>query len=172
MVEIVPLVMSDNRGLFFEEFHSGKFNKAGIEFSPVQSNQSYSKKGVIRGLHIQIRPHEQTKLVRVISGKVLDVAVDVRINSPTFGRHFKIVLDSKKNNMLFVPGGFAHGFAALEDTVFHYLCGHSYYPESETGIRWNDKEIAIDWEIIEPLVSEKDSILPNFKEFIKILQRI
>lgn len=162
---IVPRVFEDERGFFFESFQEKKFKDeiANVDF--VQDNQSYSKKGVLRGLHLQNPPYAQGKLVRVISGKALDVAVDLRKNSPTFGKHFKYLLDASFNNMMYIPEGFAHGFVALEDTIFFYKCTNYYNKESESGIIWNDASLNIDWGIENPIVSAKDEELPAFEDF-------
>jgi len=169
LVEIQPDVYRDSRGFFFESFNDEAFKAAGLDVRFVQDNQSFSKKGVIRGLHFQREPYAQGKLVRVIVGKALDVAVDIRKGSATFGRVFSIILDGEKNNMLYVPPGFAHGFSALEDTVFFYKCTNHYHKESEGGIRWDDPDLNIDWMTRDPEVSEKDSRLMTFEEFKKAL---
>ena len=162
LLEIYPRIFKDNRGFFLETFNKDAFEKAGIKTSFIQDNQSFSTKGVLRGLHYQKAPFAQAKLVSVISGKVLDVAVDLRKESPTFGKHLAVLLDAEKRNMLLIPEGFAHGFIALEDSVFSYKCSNLYHKESEAGIIWNDKDLNIDWGFNNPLVSEKDMILPTF----------
>ena len=162
LLEIYPRIFKDERGFFLETFNKEAFEKAGIKNSFVQDNQSFSTKGVLRGLHYQKAPFAQAKLVSVISGKVLDVAVDLRKDSPTFGKHLTVVLDAARRNMLLVPEGFAHGFVALEESVFSYKCSNVYHKESEAGIIWNDKVLNIDWGFKNPLVSEKDLILPTF----------
>lgn len=166
LVIIEPQIFEDERGFFFEAFQADMFKEkiANVDF--VQDNQSYSKKGVLRGLHLQNPPHAQGKLVRVITGKALDVVVDLRKNSPTFGKHFKYLLDASLNNMMYIPEGFAHGFVTLEDTIFFYKCTNYYNKESESGIIWNDKSLNIDWKIENPLVSPKDEELPAFEEFV------
>ena len=164
LVEIFPRVFKDDRGLFFESFNEGSFEKMGLPTNFVQDNQSFSIKGVVRGLHFQKAPFAQGKLVRVISGRVLDVAVDIRPESPTFGKHEVFELRSDINNMAYVPEGFAHGFVALEDSIFSYKCTNIYNKESESGILWNDPELGIDWGVENPIVSEKDIILPGFRE--------
>ncbi|HVD99793.1 MAG TPA: dTDP-4-dehydrorhamnose 3,5-epimerase [Cytophagaceae bacterium] len=164
LVEIYPKIFKDERGFFLETYNRSSFEKAGIKTAFVQDNQSFSIKGVLRGLHFQKPPFAQAKLVSVISGRVLDVAVDLRKDSPTFGKHFSVVLEAEKRNMLLVPEGFAHGFVALEDSVFSYKCSNVYNKESEGGIIWNDKDLSIDWGFANPLVSEKDLILPTFKD--------
>lgn len=161
LVEILPAVYQDDRGYFLETFHAKKFREAGIPYQFAQSNQSYSVKGVLRGLHFQKEPFQQGKLVKVATGKVLDVAVDLRKTSSTFGQYVKVVLDSKLNNMVYVPEGFAHGFLALEDAVFTYMCTNIYNKSSESGIIWDDPEVDVDWGlekygIKQPLISEKD----------------
>ncbi len=133
----------------------------------VQDNQSFSRRNVVRGLHLQVNPHEQIKLVRAVSGKVLDIAVDLRKGSPTFGKHFKCMLDGEKGNMLYVPGGFAHGISVLEDAIFSYKCSSYYNKESEEGIIYNDPDLDINWEVNEPILSEKDMLFITFEEFVK-----
>lgn len=166
LVEIFPRIFKDERGLFFESFHEKSLNENGIKAKFIQDNQSFSVKGVLRGIHLQKAPFEQGKLVRVISGKVLDIAVDLRKSSPTFGEHYKVVLDSERNNMLYIPEGFGHGFIALEDAVFFYKCTNYYNKASEAGVLWNDPNLGIDWGIENPLVSTKDQELPSLEEFI------
>lgn len=159
LLVIKPLVNSDNRGYFFESFNSDAFKKAGISFEPVQDNESKSCKGVIRGLHYQIKPHEQAKLVRVAVGKIYDVALDIRKNSPTFGRWFGIELDSENKTQLFIPGGFAHGFSVLSDiAIIQYKVDNLYDKSSERGISINDPDLNIDWRTgsLPPVISDKD----------------
>jgi dTDP-4-dehydrorhamnose 3,5-epimerase len=164
LIEIYPKVFGDARGHFFESYREDLFFQNGIPFKFVQDNQSFSTAGVLRGLHFQNSPFAQGKLVRVIIGKVIDVAVDIRPNSPTFGKYEKFVLDAKLQNMVYIPEGFAHGFAALEDSIFSYKCTNNYNKASEGGIIWNDSDLNIDWSIEHPNVSEKDLELPNFKD--------
>ena len=166
LVEIYPRIFKDDRGFFLETYNKKAFEKAGIKTVFIQDNQSYSTKGVLRGLHFQKAPFAQAKLVSVISGRVLDVAVDLRKNSSTFGKHVTVVLEAEKRNMLLVPEGFAHGFVALEDSVFSYKCSNVYDKESEAGIIWNDKDLNINWGFDNPLVSEKDIVLPAFKDLV------
>jgi dTDP-4-dehydrorhamnose 3,5-epimerase len=168
LVEIYPRIFKDERGFFLETYNKPAFEKAGITTSFIQDNQSYSTKGVLRGLHFQKEPYAQAKLVSVILGSVLDVAVDLRKNSPTFGKSFSVVLEAEKRNMLLVPEGFAHGFVALEDCIFSYKCSNVYHKESESGIIWNDKDLNIDWKYSNPLVSEKDAILPPLKSLLAV----
>lgn len=170
LIEVFPRVFNDDRGYFFESYQYEAFKKNGIPEVFVQDNQSFSTKGVLRGLHLQHAPHAQGKLVRVISGTVLDVAVDVRVGSPTFGKHETFLLSSEKQNMVYVPPGFAHGFVTLEDAVFSYKCTNLYDKASESGIIWNDHELNIDWGIENPNVSEKDEQLPTFQEFVAKLK--
>ncbi len=158
-----PTVFEDKRGYFFESFNADTFNRAGITDNFVQDNQSMSDKGVLRGLHFQRDPYGQGKLVRVLQGSVLDVAVDIRKNSPTYGMHYKHILSAENKLMLWIPTGFAHGFLTLEDkTVFFYKCTSFYNKASEAAIRWNDPTLAIEWGIATPIVSEKDAQAPLF----------
>jgi len=163
---IKPTVFEDKRGYFFESYNADTFVRAGINGSFVQDNQSMSDKGVLRGLHYQKEPYGQGKLVRVLQGSVLDVAVDIRKNSPTYGMHFKQLLSSENKLMLWIPTGFAHGFLTLEDkTVFFYKCTALYNKASEAAIRWNDPDLAIEWGITAPIVSEKDSQATFFNNY-------
>lgn len=167
---IEPQIFSDERGCFFESFNQKKFEKkTGLKVNFVQDNQSISQRGVIRGLHLQKGEFAQAKLTRVIKGRVLDVAVDLRKDSPTFGKHFSIELSGGNNKQLFVPKGFAHGFSVLEDdTIFAYKCDHYYNKESEGGVVYNDKELDIDWKLNkeEIVLAEKDKELKRFKNLI------
>jgi dTDP-4-dehydrorhamnose 3,5-epimerase len=165
LVILQPSIFEDERGHFFESFQIEKFQKDVAEVNFVQDNQSFSKKGVVRGLHLQNPPFAQGKLVRVISGKAWDVAVDLRKNSPTYGQHFRYLLEASKNNMMYIPEGFAHGFSAIEDTIFFYKCTNFYNKQSETGIIWNDQSLGIDWGVENPIISPKDEELPEFKNF-------
>jgi dTDP-4-dehydrorhamnose 3,5-epimerase len=167
VVEIFPKVFQDERGYFLESYNESTFEKNGLKLNFVQDNHSWSHKGVLRGLHLQKDPNAQGKLVRVIKGKVIDVVVDIRKKSKTFGQWASFILDDKQHNMLYVPPGFAHGFATFEESVFVYKCTHGYHKESESGILWNDPKLAIDWKIENPIVSEKDKLLPTFDELIK-----
>lgn len=155
----------DDRGFFSEVFKASEFEKNGLPTTFLQDNFSSSKKGVIRGLHYQLSPKAQGKLVRVLKGKIIDVAVDVRRDSPTFLKSIAVELSDENNNMLFIPAGFAHGFVALSDEVkFLYKCTDEYSKEHERGIRYDDPEINIDWGISNPIVSEKDLDLPLAKD--------
>lgn len=167
LVEIIPTVYKDERGSFFETFNKQVFEANGLPTNFVQDNQSFSKKGVVRGLHFQRTPHAQGKLVRVIVGRVLDIAVDIRPDSPTFGQYEAVELYADRGNMFYLPEGFAHGFAALEDSVFIYKCTNLYHKASEGGIIWNDPDIHIDWQVSNPIVSEKDLQLPSFKVYFE-----
>lgn len=164
LVEIKPRIFKDSRGYFFESYQYDLFKKNGIPEVFVQDNQSFSTKGVLRGLHLQRAPFAQGKLVRVIQGKVLDVAVDLRKDSPTFGQYESVLLDAELKNMFYIPPGFAHGFATIEDAIFSYKCTNYYDKASEVGIRWDDPELNIDWSIENPLVSDKDQELPFLKD--------
>ncbi len=165
---LTPDVYPDHRGLFLESYHKDKFNEAtGLDLEFVQDNQSVSSKGVLRGLHFQSGDFAQAKLVRVIYGEVLDVVVDLRPDSPTFKQSYEIILSDKNHHQLFIPQGFAHGFITLSETsVFSYKCDRFYYPGSESGIIYNDPDLAIDWGFPENelILSEKDTKLPTLKE--------
>ena len=167
MIEFIPEVFHDNRGWFYEYYTEREFSKHGITHSFVQDNQSFTRKGCIRGLHLQLPPAAQAKLVSVITGRILDVVVDLRSGSPTFGQHYTCEMDGNRHNMMYVPAGFAHGFAALEDTVFFYKCSDYYSRENEAGVKWDDPELAIKWPIENPVVSSKDQALPSFEEFMR-----
>ena len=165
-----PKVFQDGRGYFFESFNQNTFNKlTGKSVSFIQDNESFSSKGVLRGLHYQLGEYAQAKLVRVIKGKVLDVAVDVRKDSPTFGEYISLELSEDNKQQLFIPRGFAHGFIVLSDTaIFSYKCDNFYNKESEGGIIYNDASLKIDWKLNgnEFIISEKDLQLPTLKEAV------
>lgn len=163
--EIYPEVYNDARGYFLETYKEDLFESNNLPTDWKQDNQSYSMAGILRGLHFQRGEFAQAKLARVIIGKVLDVCVDLRKSSPTFGKHHSVILDSVQHNMLYIPKGFAHGFAVLEDAVFSYKCSNFYHKESEGGIIWNDKELNIDWKVANPVLSEKDKLWPSLEEF-------
>jgi dTDP-4-dehydrorhamnose 3,5-epimerase len=165
---IEPRIFEDDRGLFFESFNEEKYSKIlGAEVRFVQDNISVSKKNVLRGLHFQKPPFAQGKLVTVLKGSVLDVAVDLRRNSKTYGKYEIVELSEKNKNQFWIPPGFAHGFCALEDdTLFLYKCSNYYSPEHEETIMWNDPDLAIDWKIINPIISEKDKIGKDFNTFV------
>ncbi len=164
---IRPPSYEDNRGFFSETWNQRTLNEAvGEEVSFVQANQSRSHAGVLRGLHFQAPPHAQGKLVRVSEGKVLDVAVDLRVGSPTFGQHHAALLSRENRWQFFIPAGFAHGFLTMEDeTSFHYLCTNFYCPESEGALLWSDPDLGIDWGVEAPMVSEKDMQSSLFSTF-------
>lgn len=163
-----PKVFQDDRGYFYESYNREKFNAAtGLDVNFIQDNQAFSSYGVLRGLHFQTGEFAQAKLVRVLEGKVLDVAVDIREGSETFGQHVAIELTGDNFKQLFVPRGFAHGYVVLSDTaVFAYKVDNLYSKESESGLMWNDAELGIDWNIsgADVLLSEKDKVLPTLKD--------
>ena len=165
---IEPSVFADNRGYFLESFNLEKFEENVYPIKFVQDNESKSSKGVLRGLHFQKPPFDQAKLVRCIEGRVMDVAVDIRKGSPTYGKHVAVELTGENKKQLFVPRGFAHGFSVLSKTaIFAYKVDNEYAPEYDAGIRWDDTNLNINWglEKNEVLVSEKDKVLPFLSEF-------
>lgn len=165
---IEPRVFPDDRGYFYESYNQQKYIEAGIDVNFVQDNQSSSSKGTLRGLHAQAPPFGQDKLVRVIKGSVIDVAVDIRKNSPTYGQYFKIELSAENNLQLWIPQGFLHGFFALEDdSIFAYKITNFYDKASEIGVKITDPELAIDWgfPVNNVTLSAKDEALPDFKSF-------
>ena len=168
LVVIEPDVFGDGRGYFMESFSGRKFMElTGIDVNFVQDNESKSSYGVVRGLHFQRPPHAQSKLVRVVSGRVLDVAVDLREGSATYGKHYAIELSGENHLQMFIPKGFAHGFAVLSDeAVFQYKCDEYYAPESEGGVAWDDSDLAIDWQIPaeDVRLSDKDRNNPKLKD--------
>jgi len=174
LVVIEPTVFGDDRGFFMESYSKKDFEEIGLDMEFVQDNHSKSRKGVLRGLHFQTK-HTQGKLVRVIAGSVLDVAVDLRSGSKTFGQHFIVELTEQNKKMFYVPEGFAHGFLTLEDdTEFQYKCTDYYAPEFDSGILWNDNDININWDFEEYglnseeiLLSEKDKVQQTLKEFVE-----
>lgn len=167
---IEPKVWKDNRGYFYESYNAKIFAGAGINVQFVQDNQSFSQKGALRGLHAQRMPFEQGKLVRVLQGMVVDVAVDIRKDSPTYGQHFAVELSGENHKQLWVPPGFLHGFLTLEDeTIFTYKVSNYYDKNSEIGVMWNDPDLNIDWTQYMPestfLLSDKDQVLDKFTDF-------
>ena len=163
---IEPRVFEDERGYFFESWSKDAFENIGLDINFVQDNQSFSSKGVVRGLHFQNPPFAQGKLVRVLKGSVLDVAVDIRKNSPTYGKYFSIHLSGENKTMFWIPPGFAHGFSTLEDnSIFSYKCSGVYNKESEGSLMWNDTDLNIDWKIDNPIISEKDQNSAIFSDF-------
>jgi dTDP-4-dehydrorhamnose 3,5-epimerase len=160
-----PKVFEDKRGFFFESFREDVFKQRGFNYLFVQDNHSRSSQNVLRGLHYQIEPKAQAKLVRIVVGEIFDVAVDIRQESPTFGQWVGEILSAKNKKQLFVPRGFAHGFCVLSDTAeMEYKCTEYYSPEHERGIRWNDPKLNINWPVKNPILSEKDKNLPLLKE--------
>ncbi len=164
--ELYPKVFKDDRGYFLETYRKDFFEKHALITDWKQDNQSFSEKGIVRGLHFQKGAYAQAKLARVIVGKVLDVVVDLRKGSPTRGKHHAVVLEASLQNMLYIPEGFAHGFAVYEDAVFSYKCSNFYHKESEGGIIWDDPELMIDWGMASPILSEKDKNWPSLRQFI------
>jgi len=164
LLVIEPQLFKDDRGFFYESYNKINLDKF-INVVFVQDNESKSIKGVIRGLHFQKPPHAQTKLIRCVSGKILDIAVDLRVNSKTYGKFFSIELSSENNNQLFIPKGFAHGFQVLSETaIVNYKVDEYYNPDSNSGIVWNDKDLSIDWNLdLKPILSSKDLNLESFK---------
>jgi dTDP-4-dehydrorhamnose 3,5-epimerase len=161
---IQPKVFSDSRGYFFESYRKDILTRYGVKSEFVQDNISKSKKNTIRGLHYQVGKYEQGKLCQVISGKILDVALDIRFNSPTFGKHFSQELSGDNHTMIWIPSGFAHGFSVLSDeAVFLYKCTAYYNKESERSVLYNDPDLNIDWKVKDPVVSEKDINAKLFK---------
>jgi dTDP-4-dehydrorhamnose 3,5-epimerase len=167
VLEFIPRTFADERGMFRETWSQAAFEAAtGISIAFVQDNESRSAAGVVRGLHFQVPPHAQGKLVRCAAGRVLDVVVDLRRGSPTFGQHVKLELSAAIGNQLWIPPGFAHGFAALEpDAVLAYKCTAGYAPESEASLRWDDPDLAIDWGVAAPLLSPKDASAGSWSDF-------
>lgn len=164
---VQPTVFEDNRGYFMETYHEKEFKDAGYDLTFVQDNQAKSTKGVLRGLHLQVN-YPQGKLVRVIKGEVFDVAVDLRANSPTYGKWFGTILSEENKKQLFIPPKFAHGYLVLSDEAeFVYKCTEFYNSEDESGIKWNDEDISIDWpldDVEEVILSDKDKKWPSFKD--------
>ncbi len=167
---IFPFIAFDSRGYFSKIFEKRIFAANGVKLSPYEELRSFSRKGTLRGLHFQ-RCHSQDKLVQVLNGAVYDVAVDLRKGSPTFGKWQGFYLTAENRQMLYIPKGFAHGFLALEEnTLFSYLCGERYDPESDGGICWNDPQIAVEWpleKVGSMIISDKDKTLPTLKEFME-----
>ena len=167
LILIEPRVFEDSRGYFFESFHRERYAEQGINVPFIQDNESKSERGVVRGLHYQLNPYAQAKLVRVVEGSVYDVAVDLRKGSPTFGQWYGVELSGKTKKQLFIPRGFAHGFSVLTDTaVFSYKCDNFYHRDSERSIHFDDPKLAIDWQVEKPdwIVSEKDRSAPMFDD--------
>jgi len=166
-----PKVFEDARGYFFESYNANLFKQAGLDLNFVQDNQSLSQRGVLRGLHFQNSPWAQGKLVRVINGAVFDVAVDIRKSSPTYGQWFGMELNERNKMMMYIPEGFAHGFATLQDnTIFSYKCTNLYNKASEDCLLWNDPDIGINWNMEDPLLSEKDLQGKHIKDFVSLFE--
>lgn len=167
LLVVTPAVFTDNRGSFMETFNSTVFAQYGLPVEMMQDNQSVSGKHVLRGLHFQKPPYAQGKLVRVVSGAALDVAVDLRRNSPTYGKWHSVLLTGENKTMFWIPEGFAHGFLSLEDnTIFSYKCTNVYHQESEGSLNWADPDLGIRWGVENPVLSEKDHTAPFFKNFV------
>jgi dTDP-4-dehydrorhamnose 3,5-epimerase len=167
VILLEPTVFGDERGYFLESFSLERWTSL-FEKAPefIQDNESMSQKGVLRGLHFQKEPHAQGKLVRVVKGAVVDVAVDIRLGSPTYGKHVTVKLTGENKKQAYIPPGFAHGFLTLEDeTIFSYKCTNYYNKESEGGLMWNDPVLNIDWGLDDPILSEKDTAYAGFNEF-------
>ena len=166
LLVVEPSVFNDQRGYFFEVYNQERYFNNNMQMQFVQDNESKSGKNVLRGLHFQKPPFAQGKLVRVIQGKVLDVAVDIRKGSPTYGSYHAVELDAISKRMFYIPEGFAHGFLTMEeDTIFAYKCTNYYNKESEGSLLWTDEPIGIKWKIENPILSEQDKIAPLFKDF-------
>ena len=166
LLVIIPDIFEDERGHFFESWSRKTYQDIGLDLDFVQDNQSLSRKGVLRGLHFQNPPFDQGKLVRVIKGSVIDIAVDIRKDSITYGKHVAVKLSDVNKKMFWIPPGFAHGFVSLEKgTVFTYKCTQVYNKASEGALLWNDAELNIDWRVENPLVSKKDMTATSFKDF-------
>ncbi len=165
VILITPRVYKDERGYFMESYNQQKVDKL-IKDRFVQDNESLSYKNVLRGLHFQLPPYAQAKLIRVIKGSILDVAVDLRQNSSTYGKHYKNILTGENKKQLYIPKGCAHGFLSLEDdTILNYKCSDYYRADSESSIVWNDPDLSIDWGILDPILAEKDRLAENFATF-------
>ncbi|MEG1572047.1 MAG: dTDP-4-dehydrorhamnose 3,5-epimerase [Bacteroidales bacterium] len=166
VIIVKPDVFGDERGYFYESYSAKKWAEAGLSYTFVQDNESKSKKGVLRGLHFQAPPYAQAKLVRVIKGAVLDVAVDIRKSSPTYGQHVSVELSEENKLQFLMPPGIAHGFSTLrEDTIFCYKVDAFYAPQSEMSVKWDDPQLGIDWKITNPLLSPKDHAGLCLKDF-------
>lgn len=165
IILLTPRVYEDERGYFMESYNQKKVDKL-IKDHFVQDNESESHKNVLRGLHFQLPPHAQSKLIRVIRGSILDIAVDLRKESSTYGKHFKHILSGENKKQLYIPIGFAHGFLSLENnTILNYKCSDYYDAKAEASILWNDPDLAIDWGIDNPILAEKDRLAENFVTF-------
>lgn len=164
VVVVVPAVYRDERGFFVETYRADRYEQVGVPARFVQDNHSKSRRGTLRGLHFQ-HPHAQGKLVRVVQGEVFDVAVDIRVGSPTFGKYYGTILSSENMRQMYVPEGFAHGFCVISETAeFEYKCTDTYAPECEGGIRWDDPQLGIEWPLDRPLLSDKDKAYPVLRD--------
>lgn len=169
VIVFIPPVFTDSRGYFLETYQQHKYAEAGISKPFVQDNQSYSTKNVLRGLHFQLR-HPQAKLVRVTQGSVFDVAIDIRKNSPTFGKWHGEILSAENRKQMYIPENFAHGFCILSDSAeFVYKCTDFYVPGDESGLIWNDPQLGIKWPIEQPILSDKDAMLPSLVDVLELL---
>jgi dTDP-4-dehydrorhamnose 3,5-epimerase len=169
VIVFIPPVFTDSRGYFLETYQQQKYAEAGISKPFVQDNQSYSTKNVLRGLHFQLR-HPQAKLVRVTQGSVFDVAIDIRKNSPTFGKWHGEILSAENKKQMYIPENFAHGFCVLSDSAeFVYKCTDFYVPGDESGLIWNDKQLGIKWPIEQPILSDKDATLSSLADVLELL---
>jgi dTDP-4-dehydrorhamnose 3,5-epimerase len=169
VIVIEPNVFGDNRGYFLETYRKDLFFQNGIKVDFIQDNFSFSKKNILRGIHFQEEPYSQDKLVRLVEGEVFDVAVDLRRNSPNFGKWVAEHISEENKKMMFVPKGFGHGFCVISEQVkFEYKCSAYYNPESERTILWDDPTLSIKWPITNPILSNKDEIAPTFKDFFKL----
>ena len=165
LLVLTPTLYKDERGYFLESYNKKQLSDT-LDVNFVQDNESCSQKGVLRGLHFQKPPHAQGKLIRVITGSILDVVVDLRTDSNTYGHHYKTILSGKNKQQLYIPKGFAHGFLVLEDqTIFSYKCTNYYHKESEVAISWDDPTLNIDWGIEKPIISEKDKQALSFADY-------
>ncbi|MBM3405313.1 MAG: dTDP-4-dehydrorhamnose 3,5-epimerase [Bacteroidetes bacterium] len=166
LLVISPQVFPDDRGYFLEFYHAGKFQELGLPVAFLQDNESMSKKGVLRGMHFQEPPYAQGKLIRVVRGKIQDVAVDLRKHSTTYGQWESVILSGENKLMFWIPEGFAHGFVSLEeDTIVNYKCSQVYHPESEKTMAWNDPDLKISWDIKDPIISGRDRKAITFRDF-------
>jgi dTDP-4-dehydrorhamnose 3,5-epimerase len=169
VIVFIPPVFTDSRGYFLETYQQQKYAEAGISKPFVQDNQSYSTKNVLRGLHFQLR-HPQAKLVRVTQGSVFDVAIDIRKNSPTFGKWHGEILSAENKKQMYIPENFAHGFCVLSDSAeFVYKCTDFYVPGDESGLIWNDQQLGIKWPIEQPILSDKDATLSSLADVLELL---
>lgn len=168
VIIIKPQILNDERGYFFEEYQQAEFAKNGVRDNFVQDNRSFSKKNVLRGLHFQREPMAQAKLLRVSKGRIFDVAVDIRKNSESYGKHISVVLSEENKYILYIPKGFAHGFLAIEDSELLYKTSNFYSREHDSSILWNDPKLDINWPIKDPITSKKDREAPKLESLTNI----